>query len=148
MEKADGGSASAFFTESDELGVYARISIDPNVFSEIAILKAAYWFTDHYYLFLAKNKVSCLMEVEFRLKKGDSLAELKIACGEFWNNLLDQEVRQKVLLETGTLRDTLIKKAFFEAKAPIPSGVSSEESHLPRADQSFLDDPVGAGRAD
>lgn len=141
-------SASAFFSGSDELGVFARVSVDPNVFSEVAILKTAYWFTDQHYLFLAKNKGSGLIEVEFRLKQGGSLEQLKIACGEFWNNLLDQEVRQKVLLETAPLRDTLLKKAFLEAKAPLPPSIASEESYLPQAGQVFRDDPVGTGRAD
>ena len=144
----EAASASAFFSGSDELGVFARVSVDPNVFSEVAILKTAYWFTDQHYLFLSKNKSSGLLDVEFRLKQGDAIEQLKTACGEFWNNLLDQEVRQKVLLETAPLRDTLLKKAFLEAKAPLPRGIASDESHLPQAGQSFHDDPVGAGRAD
>ena len=144
----EAASASAFFSGSDELGVFARVSVDPNVFSEVAILKTAYWFTDQHYLFLSKNKSSGLLDVEFRLKQGDAIEQLKTACGEFWNNLLDQEVRQKVLLETAPLRDTLLKKAFLEAKAPLPPGIASEESHLPKAGQVFRDDPVGVGRAD
>ena len=148
MDGAEAASASAFFRGSDELGVFARVSVDPNVFSEVAILKTAYWFTDEYYLFLAKNKGNGLIDVEFRLKQGDSLDQLKTACGEFWNNLLDQEVRRKVLLETAPLRDTLLKKAFLEAKAPLPPGIASDESHLPLVGQVFHDDPVGARRAD
>lgn len=144
----EAASASAFFSGSDELGIFARVSVDPNVFSEVAILKTAYWFTDQYYLFLARNNKSGLLDVEFRLKQAESPEKLKIACGEFWNNLLDQEVRQKVLLETAPLRDTLLKKAFLEAKAPLPSGIASDESHLPLAGQVFHDDPVGASRAD
>lgn len=144
----EAASASAFFSGSDELGVFARVSVDPNVFSEVAILKTAYWFTEQHYLFLVKNKGTGLLDVEFRLKQGDSVERLKTACGEFWNYLLDQEVRQKVLLETAPLRDTLLKKAFLEAKTPLPRGIASEESHLPQAGQVFRDDPVGAGRAD
>ena len=145
---AEAASASAYFSGSDELGIYARVSVDPNLFSEVAILKTAYWFTDNYYLFLTRNKVSDLVDVEFRIKQGDSIEQLKVACGEFWNSLIDQEVRQKVLLETAPLRDTLLKKAFLEAKAPLPPGVVSDESHIPRPGQVFRDDPVGAGRAD
>ena len=141
-------SATAFFSGSDGLGIFARVSVDPKVFSEVAILKTAYWFTDQYYLFLAKNKDSGLLDVEFRLKQGDSLDQLRIACGEFSNNLLDQEVRQKVLLETAPLRDTLLKKAFLEAKASLPPRIESNESHLPQAGQAFCDDPVGASRSD
>ena len=143
---AEAASASAFQSGSDELGVYARANVDPKVFSETAILKTAYWFTDQYYLFIAKNPVTGLFDVEFRLKQGDSLDKLKAACGEFWNNILDQEVRQKVLSETAGVRDTLIKKAFFEARAVLPKGTVSNESSLPHPEQSYHDDPVRAGR--
>jgi len=139
-------STTAFRSGSDEFGVYAQASVDPVIFSETAILKTAYWFTDQYYLFLSKNKNTGLLDVEFRLKQGDDLDKLKVACGEFWNSLLDQEVRQKVITETSVVRDELIKKAFFDARAPKPIGVVSDESHLPISGQSYIEDPVHAGR--
>lgn len=122
-------SASAFESGTDELGVYARVRVDPKVYSEYAILKTAYWFTDQYYLFISKS-LDGDFSVEFRNKTGDSLDALKAACGEFWNGVLDQEVRQKVLQETASVRDTLVKKAFFEAKSPTPDCIISDESHL------------------
>ena len=122
--------SSAFSSGADELGIFARISVDPNVFSEVSILKTAYWFTDHQYLFIAKNLETGMFDVEFRPKEGESLDKLKHACGDFWNGVLDQEVRQKVIRETANVRDTLIKKAFFEAKAPLPTSVLSDESYL------------------
>lgn len=139
-------SASAFQSGSDALGVFARVSIDPKVFSEIAILKAVYWFTDQHYIFVTKNLDTGLFEIEFRLKQGDSLDKLKAVCYEFWNNVLDQEVRQKVLSETTEIRDTLIKKAFFDARALLPKSAISDESRLPQSGQSYNDDPVRAGR--
>lgn len=145
---SEAASASAFFCGSDELGVYVRVSVDPKVFSETAILKTAYWFTDQYYLFLAHNRDTGLLDVEFRLKQGDSVEKLRAACGEFWNGLLDQAVRQRVLEETAAVRETLLRKAFFEAKAPLPKGTSSDESHLPTTGQTYLDDPVKADRQD
>jgi His-Xaa-Ser system protein HxsD len=145
---ADATSASAFFSGSDELGVYARVSIDPKVFSETAVLKTAYWFTDQYYLYLAGNRDTGLLDVEFRLKQGDSVEKLKAVCGEFMNGILDQAVRQRVLQETTSLRDTLLKKAFFDAKAPLPQGTVSDESRLAQGGQSYRDDPVKAGRQD
>ncbi len=144
----DAASASAYFSGSDELGVYARVSVDPKVFSETAILKTAYWFTDQYYLYLANNSDTGLLDVEFRLKQGDSVDMLKAACGEFWNGMLDQAVRQRVLEETASLRDTLLKKAFFEAKAPLPQQAVSDESHLPHAGQSYHEDSIKAGLQD
>lgn len=142
-----GTSASAFCYGSDDLGVFAQVSVDPAVFSEAAILKTAYWFTDHYYLFLAKNTGTGLLDVEFRLKQGDDKEKLKAACGEFWNALLDQEVRQKVLSETTAVRDALIKKAFFEARLAVPASVTSNESRQPAVGQSYIDDPVRAGKS-
>lgn len=89
-----------------------------------------------------------LLDVEFRLKQGDDIAKLKVACGEFWNAMLDQAVRQRVLEETAPVRDTLLKKAFFEAKLALPSGVASNETHLPAGAQSYSEDPIAAGRQD
>ncbi len=122
-------SLSDIQTGKDDLGVYVRIGIDPDFFSKAAILKTAYWFTDYFYLFIGKHRSSGLLEVEFRLKEGDSIDNLKSACGDFLNRLLDQEVRQQVIFETKEVRDTLIKKAFFEVKSPIPEGIISNELH-------------------
>jgi len=144
----DAASASAFVSGSDELGVYVRVNVDPKVFSETAVLKTAYWFTDQYYLFVANNRDTGLLDLELRLKQGESLEQLKAACGEFWNKLLDQEVRQRVLTETSPIREQLLKKAFFEARAPVPPGTVSDESRLPRQGENYSDDPVRAGRQD
>ncbi len=133
-------SLSEFVIGSDELGSYARVSVDPSLYTPTAIFKTAYWFTDQCYLYLAKR--ASMVEVEFRLKSGDSTDALKKVCGDFLNNLLDQSVRQKVLEETSGIRDTLLKKAFFDAKASIAKGVVSDESHVPDARQSFKDDPL------
>jgi His-Xaa-Ser system protein HxsD len=135
-----GKSLSEFLVDKDELGVYARVCVDPSLYSLTAILKTAYWFTDQCYLYLVNRPP--LVEVEFRLKQDDSEDALKKFCGQFLNNLLDQAVRQKVLEETSSVRDTLLKKAFFDAKLSLNHGVVSDESHLPKQDQSFRDDPL------
>ena len=122
-------SAAEFASGTDALGVFAQVRVDSEVYSEHAILKTAYWFTDHYYLFVSKNTDGVFV-VEFRNKTGDSPDALKTACGEFMNGVLDQEVRQQVLQETAGVRDALLKKAFFEAKTPVPVGVVSDETHL------------------
>jgi His-Xaa-Ser system protein HxsD len=116
-------SNANFRSGSDELGVFAQVSVDPSVFSDTAIFKNAYWFTDTFYLFLSKSGASPLLTIEFRpkLESSDAPAALKAVCGEFWNALLDQEVRQHVLRETGNVRDTLVKKAFFDARASLPA---------------------------
>ena len=89
-----------------------------------------------------------MIDVEFRLKEGESTDRLKAACGEFWNNLLDQEIRQKVLIETEGIRDTLIKKAFFDARAPLPESIISDEKHCIQNGQGNQKDPNLVSRQD
>lgn len=134
-------SLSDFALCSDDLGVYARVCVDPGLYSTTAIFKTAYWFTDQCYLFLAKR--AALIEVEFRLKSGDSEDQLRCVCGQFLNSLLDQSVRQRVLEETSGIRDTLLRKAFFDAKAEVASGLVSGESFVPGTAQSFKEDVLG-----
>src|SRR5262245_59724304 len=101
-------SAAVFEAGSDELGVFAQMGLDPKVFSETAILRTAYWFTDQYYVYFARSSTTGLLNVELRPKQGQDAEPLKGACGEFWNRLLDSEVRQRVLAETSGIRDTLV----------------------------------------
>src|SRR5207248_1965593 len=37
---------------TDQLGDYAVVAVDQAIYSEEAIFKAAYWFTDRFYVFL------------------------------------------------------------------------------------------------
>ena len=143
---APAASVSAFRHGSDELGVFAQTSVDQSVFSETAILKTAYWFTDLHYLFITKNRDSGFWDVELRLKQQGELEQLKAACGEFWNHLLDQEVRQKVLGETSSIRDALIARAFLDARAPMPPDIVSDESRRPTENQDYVEDPLHAGQ--
>ncbi len=132
-----------FSSGEDDLGIYVHFDVDGEVYSDTALLKTAYWFTDHYYLFITKRQESKRYQVEIRPKeKEGTLDVLKKACGDFHNYLLDQEVRQKVIQETATVRDTLIKKAFFEARSPLPVTTVSAEEHIPCGNDSYIDDPV------
>jgi His-Xaa-Ser system protein HxsD len=143
----DVASATAFRSGVDELGLFARIDLDLKVVSESAVLKAAYWCTDAWYVFLAKDRATGGICVELRSKVDASLSELKGACGEFANRVLDFEVRQRVHAETSAVRDTLIRKAFFEAKAALPRETLSDESRVCHPDQTSAGDPVIAKRA-
>jgi His-Xaa-Ser system protein HxsD len=142
----DGVGVAAFRRGEDVLGAFVQVDVDTAVYSETAVLKTAYWFTDSHYLFLSRLPGGTVLTVELRQKQATSLADLQAACGEFANRLLDAEVRQRVLAETSTVRDTLIRKAFFEAKAPLPKGVLSDESRIAQPGQTEQGDPVGATR--
>ena len=131
---------------ADELGVYAWISVDPSVFSQIAVLKTAYWFSERFYLYLTRTADGRL-RVELRHKTSGTTDELESACREFCNSLLDQEVRQHVLHETSAVRDSLIRKAFFDVRNPEAAlKARANEGYVPREDQSYRDDPLGIGQ--
>ena len=100
----------------DHVGAYATIAIDRAVYSDAAIFKSAYWFTDRYYLFL-DNLPDGRIAVELRAKSSVSDEELERAGAEFCNSLIDFRLRDIVQRETGSIREALVTKAFLEGVA-------------------------------
>ncbi len=101
-------------------------------------LKTAYWHTDNFYLQLLKYNSNII--VELRSKPAQVQPDLEEACREFCNMLVDNQTRQFVIAETGKIRDTLLKKAFFEAKKSPIKG--SNESFIPENQDSYNRDPL------
>jgi His-Xaa-Ser system protein HxsD len=135
---------------TDDLGNVASLTIQTSIYSKIAIFKTAYWFTDRWYLFLSKPPPGAedTVQVEIRSKSSASKDELIVMCREFANNLIDQQIRQEVIAETGNVRDSLIKKAFFEGNQTLyPANLTSNEAQIPTTDQSYKHDPLRIGRA-
>ena len=120
--------------------------IDTAVYSKAAIFKTAYWYTDRFYLFLDRDAEAAL-RVEIRPKALEPKPDLVRSCREFCNALIDQEVRQHVLAETGEVRDVLLRKAFGEGKQHLdPTKLASDESRRPSKDQIDQDDPIKIAR--
>ena len=115
--------------ETDLLGDSAVVTIDPTVYSETAIFKTAYWFTDRFYLYLDRTAAGAV-RVELRSKEGLS-ADLVQSCSEFCNSLIDFQVRELVSRETAGIREALVKHAFLQG-VPRPgfAGAISDEGAL------------------
>lgn len=128
----------------DDVGVRALIVIDTSVYSKIAILKTTYWFTERCYIFLSRPEGRPdTIEVEMRTKNQLSQDELVLLCREFYNSLIDQQVRQDVIAETGSIRDTLVKKAFFEGRGHLnPDELRSDGTNVPDQPQGYKTDPL------
>lgn len=139
--------SAAVHIAADPLGQYVLIHVDITVYSRVAIFKTAYWFTDQYYVLLQKAEPeSNNLQVELRLKVEANSSALEQAGGEFLNRLLDQQVRQDVIIETANIRDYLVRKAFFEGAAHgEPDRLISDEPHISTADQSISNDPFKVG---
>lgn len=131
--------------ETDVLGEHSVVEVDPRLYDEAVIFKTAYWFTDRFYLYLSRAD-SKKISVEIRPKKSGDHSELKTACADFCNALIDFRVRQQVLAETLPIREALLAKAFAEGGRDLGlSGVASNEDRLPKAGDDYRDDPAGAG---
>lgn len=114
--------------EIDRCGDLVRFSLDRSIYSDEAILKTAYWFSDRFYIYLDPLPDNRLL-VELRLKGANSL-DLAQAVGEFSNSLLDFRLRQVVIQETGPIREALVAKAFSEGcpTAGLSPAISDESS--------------------
>lgn len=115
--------------DTDILGDVASAAVDPAVYSEAAIFKAAYWMTDRFYVFIDKNP-SGFWRIEIRSKPGSS-ADLQQSCAEFCNSLVDFRVRDIVNGETLEIREALVRRALVEGiPKPGLDGAVSNEDHL------------------
>jgi len=115
--------------KTDNFGNCATVTIDPEVYSDAAIFKTAYWFTDRYYVFLDKlPDGKCLVEMRAMHEGG---AALQVACADFCNSLVDFRVRDIVARETTGIREALVTKAFLEGMSkPGLDGAKSDEKHI------------------
>jgi len=117
--------------ETDNFGELSQISIDRGLYSDVAIFKTAYWFTDRFYIFLDSPNQGRVL-VELRSKDPAQSSDLKAATAEFCNSLIDFRVRHLVAQETGGIREALVTKAFMEGipKPSLPRGPIDEQTIL------------------
>jgi His-Xaa-Ser system protein HxsD len=131
---------------TDQFGDLATLEIETSLYGEVPVFKAAYWFTDRFFVHLRRSGAETIM-VELRHKGEGTAEELSRALSEFCNSLIDFKLRQVVLGETGAIREALVSKAFSEGLAGRRLGPAvSGERALPEPDDSYREDSIGAGR--
>lgn len=108
---------------TDALGPFRVIYLPTDVYPLTAVYRAAYWYTDRYYLFLSYTKDQQGINVTFRAKEGENL---DFSIQEFCNSVLDFIIREKVQQETKEIHSIIVKRAFSEALS------SSEENAAQR----------------
>ena len=102
---------------SDE---YLNLRVDISVYSEAALFRACYLYTDRCYLFLSATQDR--ITVEFRRKTAD--ADLQEIAGDFGNELINQRLRADLARETAPIRELIVAQAFAEAEFDDPSNNS------------------------
>ena len=88
------------------------VEIDTSIYSVDAILRAIYKFTDRCYVLLHSDTAPHHCVVHLTAKSPSS--ELEQLVGEFGNELLDQQLRQRLEQQFGEIRSLIVAQAFAE----------------------------------
>lgn len=94
------------------------IQLDTTLYTESAIFRTCYKFTDRAYLFVRRDGADQII-VELRSK--DAKEPLGDVAGAFLNELIDQQIRADLAVETQVIRDWVVAQAFVEADLPQPN---------------------------
>lgn len=104
--------------------------VDLSIYTLEAVFRACYKFTSLCYLFLARTEQPNWLIVTFQAKiSGESLAHLP---GDFFNELIDQQIREILEAEVGPIRELIVAQAFAEGNLldPLRDEGNYEEDYL------------------
>ena len=105
-------------------GTYC-VNVKTALFSPDAVLKTCYLFLDQCYLF-ADSKSLDGSEINVYFSQSDETGDLMKIIGEFSNRLIWQEVRQKVAIETQTIRELIVAQALTEGNILDHSNIEAD----------------------
>ena len=98
-----------------------RILYSKELYSKEALLKAAYHFTDNYYIYLGVEDNSFFVDFS---TKDDSSIDSDALQNQFKNEILAQVIHQSISTETSDLRKLLVARA-------LSSTMVDEEENIP-----------------
>lgn len=113
--------------------VVVAAEIDLSVYSLNAVFRACYKFTAQCYAFLARAENGAWLSVSLRAKNPEK--DLSSLVGEFFNELLDQQVRENLQQEMRPIREVIVAQAFAEGNLLDPL----------RDEGNYEEDPLGIG---
>lgn len=126
--------------QSDLSGDIITLTVDEQVYSTTALLRAAYWFTDRAYIFISRptDQSFCVhIKAKPPSLEAPAAVSLQDIAGEFGNALLDYQLREIIEERTGNVRDLIVAKALGEAglRNDAPPGSAND----PVAERSGVD---------
>lgn len=111
------------------------LEIDRTIFSVDALLRAAYKFTDRYHVFIQTHRTQAdRWSIAFHRKPEAHVPEQ--VAGEFANELIDQQLRQRLEQQFSDVRTLIVAQAFSEGNLLDPAGQEGD----------YQTDPKGIGR--
>lgn len=84
-----------------------KLSFHKSLYSKAALLKAAYHFTDRFYVYLDADSTDYLVEMTAKDGVDDRLVQ-----EEFSNEILAQSTREEILRQTANIRELILGRAF------------------------------------
>ena len=95
------------------------------LYTKDSVLKAAYTFTDNFYIHLQADDNEYIVEIQPK-KSG-----ISISCEEFKNEIIAQQVREIIYKQTKDLRMLIMARAFSS------SVISENNDVLPKENQDY-----------
>ncbi|WP_313755961.1 His-Xaa-Ser system protein HxsD [Tissierella sp.] len=106
----------------------ARIVVDKSIYSLETCMKSSYVFIDGFYIYLDIKDNKILIEMKSK-EKHNTITEDDI--GEFYNELLNQSIREMVYYKTKGIREIIMARALHN------SCIEISESDFDTNEQSF-----------
>lgn len=89
-----------------------KFYLDKEIYNIKTIMKAAYNFIEEFYILL--DYINDSIEVTFECKSSKSSDEMKKYKGEFYNELLSQNIRYMVSQDTKNIRELVMGRALYD----------------------------------
>jgi len=104
--------------------------IDTAVYSRRAIFSTCYQYTDRCYIFLGQGATDTTLDLV--LSRKETNADLNRIKGDFFNDLVDHELRALITSETQDVRTLIVAQAFAEGNLLNPDQESGDYNDDPR----------------
>ncbi|MBN1326110.1 His-Xaa-Ser system protein HxsD [Candidatus Falkowbacteria bacterium] len=115
-----------------------EFKINPKIYTLNAIYKTAYFFLDKVYIFLDGDPKK---EIKVTMKSKSGMGELEKVASEFYNELLNQLLREKVSYTNAKVREFIVAKALYNA---VPNEVDELLKEVEEED--WQEDPLGIAK--
>jgi His-Xaa-Ser system protein HxsD len=111
------------------------IDVDTTLYSARAVMRAAYRFSGGCFVAVTRHPTTAQQLIVRLRAKDEKSVDTQNLTSEFWNELLDQQVREGLEAEFGPIRELIVAQAFADAN--LLDGA--------RDQGDYLEDPLGIG---
>lgn len=100
-----------------EEGILFKVSSE--IYDKDTVLRACYRFLDEYFIFISKEQKYYVITIAAK-KEFLNTSEIEACIGEFNNELLHQEICNKVFQETKNIRELILTRAMYSSYIEEP----------------------------